>query len=215
MKKNVFVIGGTGFVGQSLIRALLKNGHKVEALVRKESKHTLPEGTISYLGDPLDHATYIRHLKPDHTLVQLAGASHPNPLKKDLFQKIDFVCGRESVIAASATQVENFVYVSVAQPLPMMQAYVKARAGVEELLRASHLSATILRPFYVIGPGRRWPLFLLPLYWIFENQSATREVALRLGFVSIEQMVKAMVFSIENPKPGFRILEVTQIRNVG
>ena len=28
------------------------------------------------------------------------------------------------------------------------------------------LHATILRPWYVLGPGRRWPVMLLPAYWL-------------------------------------------------
>ena len=194
-------------MGQALIRALLARGHSVEMLVRPGSENKIPAYVVSYVGDPLNKESYQAHLRSEHTVVQLAGVAHPSPFKKDLFQKIDFVCGRESVLAATQAKVSHFVYVSVAQPSPIMKAYVQARAQVESLLRESGLSVSILRPWYVVGPGRRWPLMLKPLYWIFENQLATRESALRLGLVSLEQIIQSLLFIIENPSPGVRIYE--------
>jgi uncharacterized protein YbjT (DUF2867 family) len=108
--------------------------------------------------------------------------------------------------------VQQFVYVSVAQPAPMMQAYVQARAEVEARVRSSGLNATILRPWYVLGPGRWWPILLKPLYWILESQSATRNDALRLGFLTVGQMVKTLVLAIENPPAGVQVMEVPEIK---
>src|SRR3546814_9862378 len=68
-----------------------------------------------------------------------------------------------------------FVYVSVAQPAPVMRAYVEARKRGEALIRNSALNATILRPWYVIGPGRRWPLMFEPLYRIAAYVPAWRD----------------------------------------
>jgi nucleoside-diphosphate-sugar epimerase len=80
------------------------------------------------------------------------------------------------------------------------------------MIRQSALNATILRPWYVLGPGRRWPLFLKPMYWMMEQIPATRESAQRLGLVTIEQMAGALVWSVENPAQGVRILGVREIR---
>jgi len=86
------------------------------------------------------------------------------------------------------------------------------RAEVEQMIRQSGLNATILRPWYVLGPGRRWPLLLKPMYWLMEQIPATRESAQRLGLVTREQMVGALVRSVENPAQGIRILGVPEIR---
>ena len=93
-----------------------------------------------------------------------------------------------------------------------MKFYVAVRAEVEQMIRESGLNATILRPWYVLGPGRRWPLFLKPMYWVMEQIPATRESARRLGLVTKEQMVGALVRSVENPAQGIRILGVQEIR---
>lgn len=199
-------------MGRALSKELLNRGHAVEVLARAGSENRSAAGAIVHVGDPLNGASYAHLLRADHTIVQLVGVAHPGPLKKEQFRKIDFVCGRESVTAAAGAGVEQLVYVSVAQPAPIMKAYIEARADVENLIRLNKLNASILRPWYVIGPGRRWPLLFLPLYWIFENQSATRESAQRLGLVTIKQMVQALTRAIENPPKGVRVWEVPQIR---
>jgi uncharacterized protein YbjT (DUF2867 family) len=96
-----------------------------------------------------------------------------------------------------------------------MREYIAARAEAEEFIRASGLKATILRPWYVLGPGRIWPVALLPAYWIFGLLPAARESARRLGLVTRRQMIDAMVQSVEHPAKGIRILEVPQIRRAG
>jgi nucleoside-diphosphate-sugar epimerase len=80
------------------------------------------------------------------------------------------------------------------------------------MIRESGLNATILRPWYVLGPGRRWPLFLKPVYWLMGQIPATRESAQRLGLVTIKQMIGALVWAVDNPSRGVRILGVPDIR---
>ena len=50
----------------------------------------------------------------------------------------------------------------------MMKAYIAARTEGEALVRATGIPATILRPWYVLGPGHWWPYALLPFYklWV-------------------------------------------------
>jgi hypothetical protein len=75
------------------------------------------------------------------------------------------------------------------------------------------MKATVLRPWYVLGPGHRWPALLLPLYWACELLPSKRETARRLGLVTHAQMTRALLDSVEHPSEGFRILTVPQIRN--
>ena len=73
-----------------------------------------------------------------------------------------------------------------------MHAYIAARTEAEDLIRATAINATILRPWYVLGPGHRWPLLLQPLYSVAERFPGTRDSARRLGFVTIAQMITAL-----------------------
>jgi uncharacterized protein YbjT (DUF2867 family) len=213
---TVFVTGGTGFMGRSLLAELVRRGYAVKALVRHGSEHKLPQGCQVVHGDALDKNSFASQIPPAETFVQLVGVTHPNPSKKDEFRAVDLTSARAAIEAACAAGVTHLVYVSVAQPAPVMKFYVAVRAEVEQMIRESGLNATILRPWYVLGPGRRWPLFLKPMYWLMEQIPATRESARRLGLVTIKQMVGALAYAVENPAQGVRIFGVPEIRgNLG
>jgi len=94
----------------------------------------------------------------------------------------------------------------------VMHAYIAVRKECEASIEAAGLNATILRPWYVLGPGHRWPYVLLPFYRLAELFPKSREGALRLGLVTVEQMIHALTFAIENPVQGRRIVSVPEIR---
>lgn len=209
---TVFLTGGTGFMGRNLIMQLVRRGYIVKALVRHGSEHKLPHGCKPIQGNATDKASFAHEIPPADTFVQLVGVTHPNPAKKDEFRAIDLGSARAAIEAAREAGVLHFVYVSVAQPAPLMKFYVEVRAEAERMICDSGLNATILRPWYVLGPGRRWPVVLKPMYWLMEQFPATRESARRLGLVTLDQMVGALIRSVENPAQGVRILGVPEIR---
>ena len=212
-RRNVFITGGTGYVGRALIPRLLEHGHAVRGLVRQGSEQKLPMGCEAVIGNALDASTFAGQIGPSDTFVQLVGVPHPSPSKAAEFKSIDLASVRASITAAAGARVTHFVYVSVAQPAPLMKAYQAARAEGERLIGESGLAATILRPWYVLGPGHRWPYALKPMYWLFEHLPATRKTALRLGLVTLEEMVAALVSAVESPPGQIRILDVPSIRS--
>jgi hypothetical protein len=74
------------------------------------------------------------------------------------------------------------------------------------------LNATFLRPWYVLGPGHRWPYLFLPVYRLLQLFPPMRDTARRLYPVTLEQMVAALVVAVEEPAAGIRIVETQQIR---
>jgi len=209
---RILISGATGFLGRSLSAALVARGHQVRALARPGSQTRVAPGCEAVTGDPLDSESYRQPLHGVDTLVQLVGVSHPSPAKAALFSSVDLPAAKAAVEAAREAGVRHFLYVSVAHPAPVMKEYIAVRSKAEELIRAAALKATILRPWYVLGPGRRWPLLLWPLYWTFGALPWTRDAARRLGLVTAAQMIQTMVSAVEHPPAGIRILEVTQIR---
>lgn len=208
---HVFVSGGTGFLGSRLIARLLERGHTVSALARSGSEAKLPKGTGVVLGDPLHHETFDSYVPPAHTFVHLVGVSKPAPWKGAAFRAVDQVSLEQSLIAAKSFGIQHFVYVSVAHPAPVMKAYIDVRTECERQIRQSGIEASILRPWYILGPGRNWPQLLHPLYWLFGRINP--EGAERLGLVTLDQMRNALVWAIEHPAP--RVLDVPAIRKMG
>jgi nucleoside-diphosphate-sugar epimerase len=212
---SVFITGASGFMGSRLSAELLRRRHSVRGLVRPGSENRAAPGVEAVAGDALDAATFADRVKGCDTLVQLVGVSHPSPAKAAQFRTVDLASARAAIEAAKAAGVRHFVYVSVAHPAPMMKAYIAARTACEEMIRDARLNATILRPWYVLGPGHRWPYLLIPFYKLFESMASKRESALRLGLVTRKQMVSALVWAVENPARGIRIVEVPEIRRAG
>lgn len=209
---NIFVAGGTGYIGTRLISALLRRGHQVRALARPGSERKLPAGAQPITGDALHGMSYAGQVPPSDTFVHLVGVSHPSPAKAQDFLRVDLASVEAAVPSAVVAGVSHFVYLSVAHPAPIMQAYVAARMRAEEIIRSSGLAATILRPWYVLGPGHSWPYALVPLYWVLKLIPPARDGATRLGLVTWRQMVNALVHAVEAPSDGFRVMGVPEIR---
>jgi uncharacterized protein YbjT (DUF2867 family) len=209
---QVFIAGATGYMGSRLAESLVGQGHKVSGLVRPGSEKRLVTNCQPVYGNALDRSTFAAKLAGTHTYVHLVGVAHPNPAKAREFREIDLQSCQESIATAVAIRVQHFVYVSVAHPAPAMKAYIAVRKEGEALIRASGLRATILRPWYVLGPGHYWPYVLKPLYWMARQVPATRDAAERLGLVTLPQMVGALVRAVESPSDGIRIVEVPEIR---
>jgi uncharacterized protein YbjT (DUF2867 family) len=204
---NVFVTGGTGYMGSRLIPELVRRGHSVRALVRRGSEKKLPPSGEGFIGNALDPNSFVNAIAPADTFVHLIGVPHPGPGKNAQFRAVDLVSIEAAVAAASRSGIRHFVYLSVAQPAPVMKVYQEVRSQGERLIQASGISATLVRPCYVLGPGHWWPLPLVPFCWIAERLPVIRDSARPLGFVTINQMINTLVWAIENPPNDVRILD--------
>ena len=185
MAHRIFLTGGTGYIGSRLIPLLAARGDQVVALVRPGSERRLPAGCAAVAGDALDGASYQQHVGGCDTFIQLVGVAHPSPAKATEFVAVDQRSGMEAIHAAKSAGVAHFIYVSVAHPAPVMKAYIEVRKEGEELIRQSGMNATILRPWYVLGPGHRWAYALMPIYWLCERFPPTRDGAQRLGLLGL------------------------------
>jgi len=214
-KRYVFVTGATGYLGRPLVARLLERGHAVRALVRPSSASKLPSTCEPVIGDALDPSTYGARIQRGDVFVHLVGVAHPSPAKAAEFESIDLASTALATQAARSAGAARFVYVSVAQPAPVMKDYVRARAAGEAKVRDCGLAASILRPWYVLGPGHRWPCLLLPLYGIAWLLPKSREAARRLGLIRRPTMIRSLVRSVESERPGIEVLDVPALREAG
>ncbi|MGA8538613.1 MAG: NAD(P)H-binding protein [Terriglobales bacterium] len=213
--RRVFIAGGTGYIGTAVIPILLERGHRVRALVRPGSKAKLPAACEVVSGDALDASSYRQLIRPADTFIHLVGVAHPSPAKAAEFRAIDLVSAREAISTCAELALHHFIYLSVAHPAPMMKDYIAVRSECENMIHERHLNATILRPWYVLGPGHRWPYALLPFYKLAELLPFSRGGALRLGLVTLGQLILALVEAVESPVQGTRTVDVPEIRSAG
>jgi uncharacterized protein YbjT (DUF2867 family) len=214
-QRNVFLTGSTGFLGRSLAAELLRHGHRVRALVRQGSEARVVQGCEVVTGDALRAGSYADRVAPSDTFVHLIGVAHPSPSKAEEFRKIDLVSCREAVKAAKQGGVQHFVYLSVARPAPMMKEYQAVRAEGERMVTETGIPATFVRPWYVLGPGRSWPVLLKPFYALARAYPPTRDGAIRLALVTLEQMTQTLAAAVESPPETLQVFEPPQIKMGG
>ncbi len=210
--REIFITGGTGYIGSALATELVRRDHCVRLLVRPGSEHKVPRGCEVVHGDPLNAASYAGQISSADTLVHLVGVAHPSPSKAAEFRKIDLKSCQEAVQATSESRIRHFIYLSVARPAPVMREYQAARAEGEALIAGSGIPATFVRPWYVLGPGHRWPALLAPFYVLARYYPATRAAAERLALVTLAQMTRTLAWVVENPAEYIRVLEPFHIR---
>jgi len=212
INKSVFITGGTGYMGSRLIPRLIVDGYNVHALVREGSEKKLPTGTDIVFGNAFDRTTFADKVKGSDTFVQLIGVAHPSPAKAEEFKKIDLVSVTESVAAAKEAGVKHFVYLSVAEPAPIMKDYIAVRKQGETPIEQSGMHATYVKPWYVLGPGHWWPYAILPIIKLLQFIPSTRDGATRLEPVKLSQMINTLVYAVENPASGIRKFSTEEIK---
>lgn len=208
---EIFITGGTGYIGSRLSSVLVKKNFRVNALVRNGSEKKLPKEVNVVFGNALDASTFADKIRPSKIFIHMIGVAHPNPGKKQQFIDVDLKSIQQSVTAAKDKGIEHFIYISVA-PNEIMMDYSDVRMHGEKLIYENFSKATFIRPFYVLGPGHYWPLLLAPIFKLLSFSKTGKEKARRLGLVWIGQMVNTLVWAVENPAEGIRILEVKEIK---
>lgn len=110
---RAFVTGGTGFLGQALIRELLDHGYAVTALVRTyERARQLPAGVRAVPGDITRPATFTSGLRGADVVFHLAAltALGLKPGDQERLERITVQGTRHILEQAAAAGVERVVY---------------------------------------------------------------------------------------------------------
>lgn len=212
--QNIFITGGTGYIGIRLIKLLLKEGFHITALVRKGSEKKLPEGCNLVVANPFNEETFQNAIKPGSIFIQLLGVPHPSPSKKELFRQIDLASVVASAQAAKYANATHFIYISVAQtPTNIMKDYQACRASGEAEIVKTNIPYSFIRPWYVVGPGHYWPLLFLPVLKTLELFPLTSKKAKALRLVYIDQILRTLLHATKNPPVnGIKIYEIEEIR---
>ena len=90
MKKTMFILGATGFVGSEVVRAALTAGWALKALARsKNSSDKLGDlGVTPIVGDASDPSTWVSELRNTDVLVDLIQPEIPIPFRVKAVHKI-------------------------------------------------------------------------------------------------------------------------------
>ena len=216
----IAVTGSTGFIGQYVVRRLLKDGHHVRAFVRPGRSKVLsdqplenPDHLEFHEGDLTDPGSVEGFLKEADFLVHLASAH--DHLSDEVLQTVN-VAGTEALVAeAERNAAESFQFINVASAVigvPVYSYYRDSKRVQEKIVRGSSVRWTSFRPTLVYGRGdfRHTAPLLRKCgaqkgsYWVYHEGLSM------LNPVHVDDLVEAIVraFDYERGTEDFRLVEI-------
>jgi uncharacterized protein YbjT (DUF2867 family) len=151
---RVFIAGGTGFVGQELIRQLIAAQHQVVALVRpgSETKLSQVERVTIHPGDATQPDSLQDCLHECDAAINLIGIIRELPRRGITFEQLHHQATVNLVKAAKTQGVRQFLQMSANGTRPnAVTKYHQTKWAGEEAVRKSGLDWTIFRPSLIFG----------------------------------------------------------------
>lgn len=142
---KVLVTGGSGFIGQPIMRALARNGHEVDHYDRSDG------------GDVLDQFAIRKAMKGFDVVVHLAGVLGTAELLESIPDAIDVnIKGTVNVLAAARDEGARYVGITMPDCWPSVYQATKLAATrfAEAFRHAYDLPVVHVRTFNVYGPGQ-------------------------------------------------------------
>jgi len=204
----ILVVGATGNVGGAVCEALCAQGKSVRAMVRESSDSErvrwLEElGAEVVRGELRAPESLARACDSVETVV--SGATTITSLGTDSISAVDRDGQLSLVDAAEDAKVGHFVFVSYTRRVDTDDPLTEAKRAVEQRLRESEMSFTILRPSYFmemwLGPALGWELAEGRVRVLGSGEQ-------RVSWISARDVVGAIVACVDNPRALGQTIEL-------
>ena len=156
MSLNVLFVGGTGQISLPCVELALKDGHKVSVFNRGQRDATLPAGVTSIVGDMKDPASYAKLGEQNWDVVAQFMVFTPEQMQQDIATFSGKTGQYIFISSASVYQKHPFAYMTSEATTPAINPYwpySQAKIACEELLKASRLPWTNVRPSHTTRSG--------------------------------------------------------------
>jgi len=206
--------GAAGFIGSSLVRRLVSEGHDVRGVIH----HTQPtyfDKRVEYISGDITNPEFLKPVMDQVDVVFHCAAFVKDYGPKSVFNQIN-VEGTKNLIAASeASSVKKFIFLSHIKygSGKNIGYYHETKAIAEQSLMEKythdHFPVVIIRPGNVYGPGATtW--VLRPLQAIQKNRIALIDKGTGIFLHTyIENLLDALVVALQEPRAVGQIIDIT------
>ena len=151
---RILVTGGTGVIGDSVVRTLHERGHAVRVLTRHAGRDQpwWPSGVDGWAGDVSDERTIRGSAEGCDVVIHIAGIVAEDPPNRT-FQRVNIDGTRYVVLEAERSGVRKLIYISSLGADRGTSDYHKSKAVAEDVVRTFTRDWLVLRPGAVYGPG--------------------------------------------------------------
>ena len=153
---NILFVGGTGQISLPCVELALRDGHKVTVFNRGQRNEAIPAGAESIVGDMKDPASYRQLGARKWDVVAQFMVFTPEQMQQD----IDVFTGKTGqyifISSASVYKKSIYEYVTTESGTPPENPYwpySQAKIACENLMKASKLPWTNVRPSHTVRSG--------------------------------------------------------------
>lgn len=203
------IIGATGNLGSEICCTLRAAGKPVRALVRPTSNYSSVDmlrdiGSEIVYGDLKDSDSIKEACEGVSTIISTASSLHSHQ-PGDSIDSVDLAGYKSLIKISKKAEVKRFIYISLSRHFKTDCPFTAAKRAVEWHLRHSRLNYTIIRPVafmeFWLNPSSGFD---------FNRNKATifGSGKSKISFVSIKDVAKFILVSIDNPKSYNTVIEL-------
>lgn len=202
------VIGGTGFIGRGLLRALADSSHEVVIVSRKPPENIPSAKNFHFAaGDIHDVKSLEKAFIDAQAVYHLVGIIAET--RQLTFEKTVIQGARNLVSAACKCGVKKIIYLSAlgTSDRPFTK-YFRAKWESENIIRDSGLEYIILRPSFVFGPEDISINKFARMFKRLPFAPVIGDGRYKMQPIFIDDLASIMVASLDNPRAINQTIEL-------
>lgn len=206
----ILVTGGTGFVGNAIVRELLESSFKVRVLARhpEKAKELAASGCQLYNGDVTSISSVLKAITPEiETVIHLVGILAES--KGASFRAVHVDGTRNVVEACKGMGVGRLLHMSALGAREgAVSEYHRTKWEAEEIVRASGLDYTIFRPSVIFGALDHFTTVFAKMMRLSPVVMVPGSGQSRMQPVFVEDVAKAYALALKRKDTIGRTLEL-------
>lgn len=155
---RIIVFGGSGFVGQALLKAALVRQFQVVSISRsgKPLSNESWMAQVTWLSaDVFEPKTWATVIQPTDYVIDSIGVLFENKAKRITYEKFHYQAAELISVIAAKNKAHGLVYISAAIGIPFFDGYLKQKIRAETIVRKNFPSALIVKPNFMYGEQRK------------------------------------------------------------